>query len=71
MNCLFSQVLESLAPAAGAHNKRRKWRGKERKAPTHLIEISKHAHAARVTKNRQNHKVRSQEKLVNGDVCRS
>ena len=42
--------------------------GKEREAPTHLIEISELSHAARVTKNRHNRKVRSQ---VNGEVCRS
>ena len=41
-----------------------KGRGKEREAPTHLIEISKLTHAARITKNRQNCKVCSQEKLV-------
>ena len=49
----------------------RKGGGKERKAPTHLIEISKLAHAACIPKNRQNHKVRSQEKLVNSNVCQS
>ena len=37
----------------------RKGRGEEHKAPTHLIKNSKLNHAARVTKNRQNLKVRS------------
>ena len=36
--------------------------GKEREAPTHLIEISELTHAARVTKNRQNCNLCSQEK---------
>ena len=38
--------------------------GKERKAPTHLIEISELSHAARVTKSRHNRKVCSQEKKM-------
>ena len=42
--------------------------GKEREAPTHLIKNSELTHAARVTKNRQNHKISSQE---NGRLCRS
>ena len=45
--------------------------GKEREAPTHLIEISKLTHAARATKNRHNCKVCSQEMYVNGNVFRS
>ena len=36
--------------------------GKEREAPTQLIEIWEFTHAARVTKNRRNRKVCSQEK---------
>ena len=41
-------------PHTGAHNKRRKGEGgKEREAPTHLIEISEPTHAAHVTKARQ------------------
>ena len=35
--------------------------GKERETPMHLIEISELSHAARVTKNRHNRKVCSQE----------
>ena len=38
--------------------------GKEREAPTHLIEISEFSHAARVTKNRHNRMVCSQEAEV-------
>ena len=38
--------------------------GKECEAPTHLIEISELTHALRVTKNRHNRKVCSQEKQV-------
>ena len=45
-----------------AYNEERKGRGKECEAPTHLIEISELTHAARVTKNRHNRKVCSQEK---------
>ena len=36
--------------------------GKEREVPAQLIEISELTHAAHVTKNRHNRKVRSQEK---------
>ena len=43
---------------AGAHNEKREGGGgKEHEAPTHLIENLKLTHAARNTKNRQNHKV--------------
>ena len=45
----------------GAHNEERKG-GKEREAPTHFIEISELSYAARITKNRHNCKVCSQEK---------
>ena len=38
---------------SGAHNERRRGRGKEREAPTHLIEISELTHAAHITKNSQ------------------
>ena len=41
-----------------------KGRGKEREAPTHLIEISEFSHAARVTKNRHNRMVCSREAEV-------
>ena len=40
--------------------KKGKGGGKEREAPTHLIEISELTHAARITKNRHNNKVCSQ-----------
>ena len=39
-----------------------KGRGKEREVCTHLIEISERTHAARITKNRHNRKVCSQDK---------
>ena len=41
-------------------------KGEEREAPTHLIKNSELTHAAH--KNRQNHKISSQE---NGNLCRS
>ena len=60
---IMSYLLEPLGCSEpGAHNERRKGEGEEREAPTHLIEISEHTHAERVTKNRQNRKVCSQEK---------
>ena len=41
--------------------------GKEREAPTHSIKNLELTHAAHVTKNRQNHKISSQE---NDSLCR-
>ena len=45
----------------GAHIEERRERGKEHEVPARLINFSEFTHAARVTKNRHNHKVCSQE----------
>ena len=50
---------------SGAHNERRRGRGKECEAPTHLTEISELTHAAYITKNSQiTGYVASQEKVI-------
>ena len=48
----------------GVHNERRGG-GNEREAPTHLIEISRLTHAARVTKNSKTARYVAKKHLVN------
>ena len=67
MQAQWIQELSEEVPAlcvSLAHNDERKERGKEHEAPTQLIEISELTHAARVTKNRHNYKVCTQEKWL-------
>ena len=65
MNVCEYRLIYSLVPT-GFHQVSimKKGRGgvKVREAPTHSFEISELSHAARVTKNRHNRKVCSQEK---------